>query len=46
MSLTDQGLGADVPASVFDDLAARFEKEVREQGAVFFTKVVMGRKPA
>ncbi|GKU20430.1 methyltransferase protein [Fusarium langsethiae] len=41
-----KGLGADVPESVFDGLAARFEKEVREQGAVFFTKVVTGRKPA
>ncbi|RGP70960.1 hypothetical protein FSPOR_3647 [Fusarium sporotrichioides] len=41
-----KGLGADVPESVFDGLAARFEKEVKEQGAVFFTKVVTGRKPA
>ncbi|CZS81509.1 unnamed protein product [Fusarium graminearum] len=43
--LTQLGLGADVPESVFDGLAARFEKEVREQGAVFFTKVVLGQKP-
>ncbi|KAL6916765.1 hypothetical protein ACHAPO_006878 [Fusarium lateritium] len=41
-----KGLGADVPESVFDGLADRFEKEVREQGAVFFTKVITGQKPA
>ncbi|KAL3601639.1 hypothetical protein FPOAC2_05910 [Fusarium poae] len=41
-----KGLSADVPESVFDGLAARFEKEVREQGAVFFTKVITGQKPA
>ncbi|RGP77003.1 hypothetical protein FLONG3_4832 [Fusarium longipes] len=41
-----KGLGADVPPSVFDNLTARFEEEIRQQGAVIFTKVITGQKPA
>ncbi|RFN53281.1 methyltransferase protein [Fusarium flagelliforme] len=40
-----KGLNADVPASVLENLPARFEKEIREQGGVFYTKVIMGQKP-
>ncbi|KAJ4127863.1 hypothetical protein NW768_008143 [Fusarium equiseti] len=40
-----KGLNANVPESVLEDLPARFEKEIREQGGVFYTKVIMGQKP-
>ncbi|RBR25538.1 uncharacterized protein FIESC28_01501 [Fusarium coffeatum] len=40
-----KGLKADVPESVLKNLPERFEKEIREQGGVFYTKVIMGQKP-
>ncbi|KAM0266803.1 hypothetical protein ACHAPA_006580 [Fusarium lateritium] len=37
---------ADIPESTYENLPERFEKEVKEQGAVFRTKIIIGQKPA
>ena len=44
-SLTRIGLKADVPESVLQNLPERFGKEIREQGGIFYTKVITGQKP-
>ncbi|KAF2103336.1 hypothetical protein NA57DRAFT_72312 [Rhizodiscina lignyota] len=40
-----KAMGLDLPASVFDNLAERFEQEMLEQGAVFGNVLVYGQKP-
>ncbi|KAI6765713.1 hypothetical protein HG530_006783 [Fusarium avenaceum] len=37
---------ADIPESTYENLPERFEKEVKEQGAVFRAKIIIGQKPA
>ncbi|KAM0475443.1 hypothetical protein ACHAP7_007342 [Fusarium lateritium] len=41
-----QGAKTDIPESTYENLPERFEKEVKEQGAVFRTKIIIGQKPA
>ncbi|KAF4342161.1 beta-glucosidase [Fusarium beomiforme] len=40
-----KALGVNLPESTFENLAERFEKEVKEQGAVFRSLVTVGQKP-
>ncbi|QGI70868.1 hypothetical protein CEK27_003197 [Fusarium fujikuroi] len=41
-----KALGVQLPDSMHDNLAARFEKEVKEEGAIFRALVTIGQKPA
>ncbi|KAF5714421.1 hypothetical protein FGLOB1_3561 [Fusarium globosum] len=41
-----KALGVQLPDSMHENLAARFEKEVKEEGAMFRALVTIGQKPA
>ncbi|KAM0425918.1 hypothetical protein ACHAPT_008856 [Fusarium lateritium] len=43
---TAKSLGADIPDSVYDNLAERFEKEVKEQGSLWKSFIIIGQKAA
>ena len=40
-----EALGLDLPASVFENLEERFEREMLEQGATMRAVLVYGQKP-
>jgi len=40
-----EALGLDLPASVFENLEERFEREMLEQGATMHAVLVYGQKP-
>ncbi|RSL59031.1 hypothetical protein CEP54_007487 [Fusarium duplospermum] len=42
---TAKSLGADVPDSIYDNLAERFEKEVKGQGSLWRSFIIIGQKP-
>ncbi|KAJ4244744.1 hypothetical protein NW762_014320 [Fusarium torreyae] len=44
--LTEAAANANLPDSTYEDLAERFEKEVKEQGAVFRSFIITGQKDA
>ncbi|RSM03848.1 hypothetical protein CDV31_010314 [Fusarium ambrosium] len=42
---TAKSLGADIPDPVYNNLAERFEKEVKEQGSLWRSFIIIGQKP-